>query len=232
MTLAVVLLLGAVVPPALTAPDAAAKWAESAAISPMTRAETLLFARDPAASLDALLTAEVPRVDPRRIRLELDAHVALGHLRLGADRADALEIHDGWGVHARRQRQRLEEASTKRGIVRFSMILFATCLAALGLTGARGLLRPHFESVVFAVVVVAAVVVVRTGSGILATLVALPGIASLALVHAAAATVRRTGVEVRGRMLATALVLIGGIGAFAAVVAQIGPQQILALLTG
>lgn len=235
MTAALLLLVatGAPVPPVLTEPDAAQDWARAAeSVDPMTRAETLLFAKDPSGALDVLLSADVPRTDPRRIRLELDAHVALGHEILGEARAAELEKHPGWGVHARRQAQWLSEATTKRFIVRIALILFAMCLAVLCLGGSRELLRLSLEPLVVLGALVVAAAIVKTGSAILATLLLLPGLATLALVHAAAAATRRTQATVRGRVLAAVLVVLGVSGAFAAVVAELGPHRILGLVAG
>ncbi len=230
------LLLGALAatggaPPALTAPDDAREWARAEGSAPaMTRAETLLFANDPTGALDVLLTAEVPRTDPRRLRLELDAVVDGGHERLAEARAAELLDHEGWGVHARRQMQWLEDATTQRAIVRVALIMFAMCLATLCLGGSRELLRPSVETLVFLAALVASALVIRTGSPVWATLLVLPSLATLALVHAAAAATRRTQATVRGRVLAAVLVTLGALGAFVALAAQLGPQGILGLV--
>lgn len=232
MTPLVFLLVAAPAPPVLTEPAPAREWARSDGIPPLTAVETLLFARDASGALDRLLETEVAKEDPRRIRLELDAFVERGNARLGADRADQLETFEGWGVHARVQRKRLEQISAKRTAVRIALILFSMCLAALALGGARELLRLSGETVVFAAAVVIGVVVVRSGSAPLAAILALPGAGTIALVHAAGAAARRTAPTVRGRLLMASLVVLGTAGVFFAIGAQIGPAHILALLSG
>jgi hypothetical protein len=225
------LLVLAAPPPALTDFEAARAWAQGADVPPMVAAETLLYAQDPGSALDRLLESPVGRDDPRRLRLELDAFVAKGHTRLGKDRAEELGVHDGWRVHALVQLERLEEMSDKRMWVRIALIMYALCLAALALGGARELLKVSVETLVFAGALLIAVVVVRSASDALAAVLALPGAGALALVHASAATVRRTAPTVRGRLLVGSLLVLGTAGVFFAIGAQIGLTHILALLS-
>ena len=181
-------------------------------------AEAELLSGDPNEALKILAGAGTT---PRRLRLEVDAHVALQD-REALPLLDALARHPGWWSHANHQRTQLQEASARQDRVRLGTILFALTLGLLILAGARELLVVRIETVVAGIVSAASLLLLsalsdprRTGAGVVV-------VGGLALVPAGTAAVRRTAAPPRVRALIAASMLLGFAGVLWAVATQIG----------
>ena len=108
---------------------------------------------------------------------------------------------------------------------------FALALAFLLLGGARELLRFSRESVVFAGLAAAAIMLARTRSPLAATAVGLFAVAALSLVHAAAASSRRIMPGPRGRVLIVLLIALGMCGAAVAVLSALELEVVVSALS-
>lgn len=214
-------------PPLLLDPAGALIAAkESSAEAPLWAAEAQLLAGDPKVALATLAGAGATA---RRLRLEVDARVALQD-RQALPLIEALAGHDGWEQHAARQRAAMEAKERRQQWVRLGSMLFALTLGLLILTGARELLALRIET---AVVGIGAALVLALVSQLSKPLMAVAGVACMAgvaLVHAGTAAVRRTAAPPRIRLMIAASMLLGFGGVCWAVGAQIGLGGILSLL--
>lgn len=224
--------------PVLLDPTGALSAAESLPPS-LTRAEVQLLAGDGAAALATLaeLASQAPgrpgpEADVRVLRLEVDAAVLLVDRARAEARLPALAARPGWGTHARVQAARLQQRTWGRWGLHAGLGCFAAALALLSMGGARELLRPGLEPVVFAAAVLLGVALARLASPILAVLLGLFGVACLALIHAASATLRRTEPGPRGRVLVAFLVLLGAGGALLASAGALAAEGLSWLLAG
>jgi hypothetical protein len=181
-------------------------------------AEAALLSGDPQRALKILAGAGST---PRRLRLEVDAHVALQD-REALTLLDALARHPEWTSHANHQRLQLEESAARQDRVRLGTILFALTLGLLILAGARELLVVRIETIVAGIVSATSLLLLSALSEALMTVAGVVVVAGLALVHAGTAAVRRTAAPPRIRALIAASMLLGFAGVLWAVAAQIG----------
>jgi hypothetical protein len=189
-------------------------------------AEAQLLSGDPRAALSTLAGAGTT---PRRLRLEVDAHVALND-RDALPLIDALARHSGWEPHAALQRARLEETWVRQDRVRLGTILFALTLGLLILTGARELLAVRIETIVAGIVGALVLLLLGALSEPLMSVGGVVVVAGLALVHAGTAAVRRTAAPPRVRAMIAASMVLGLAGVLWAVGLQIGLGGLFAVL--
>lgn len=220
-------------PPVSGDPEGVQAWAKSGAVSPRVAAEALLLTQDPQGALEQLHdSSDAAARHPQSLRLEVDAYRALGEFGRAERRLERLAEHRGWEGYAVKQGRRLKAERTRRRVIRIGLGLFALSLALLGWAGARELLRINRETVVLSAVLFGALMLSRSVSTGAELLVGLFGAATILLMHAAFAAVRRILPGVRGRLLFATLVLLGAGGVFVAQGAQLGWRLTLRMLGG
>lgn len=221
---------GGAPPPVLLDPAGARDWAARSGMDPGLRAaELLLLAGDAGAALaraegvgeDAAAGSAEQRA--RRLRILLDASVVLERDRQAEGYALALAQAPGWAKHATRQLQRLQARSFYRALGDAGAMTFAMAFGFLVLGGGRELLRAGRELLVAGAGLAGVVGLVSGSTHVLGTALVLCSAAVVTLIHAASAALRRLAPGTRGRFFLFALVALGGLGAFAAVLARLDP---------
>lgn len=202
--------------------------------APLRAAETLVLVGDAQTALEVLRRAKeggrAPHVEPRAIRIQIEALTTLRDERALRAAATRLGAHEAWQARADRARDDAERLRWHRLIERLGLSLFAFALAILGINGARALIAVRWPTVWMAVVSVGATTLVESTAPRLGSVVALVGGGLLVLTHAAAATVDRVRPDARGRLLACALVLTGAAGLVVGVGARLSAPGLFALL--
>ena len=207
-------------PPVLMAPEEAQKEATLARMSEAARAELLLLARDPSQALDFAGSAKNLE-DPRRLRLMADARVQLGHVTEAETLLTKLEKYPGWRKHVERQRSAMEAIGRARTTTRTGLALYALALGALALGGARELLRPYAPTAAMLALSAVALLVARLTWPPLGLAAGIAGLGATFIVHAGAATLSRLEPGPRGRLLVVVVVVLGAVGAWAALAASL-----------
>jgi hypothetical protein len=170
--------------------------------------------------------------EARKLRLEADAYVLEGDRAAAEERLATLEKIEGWHTHSGRQRAYLRTMAGRARIGDGGLLLYALSVAWMLLVGSRELLRLHKESVVFAIGSIIAVGALSIGSVVLANAMAIVCLAILALIHAAAASMRRLAPSPRWRLILLTFLILGSVGAIAAVVARLNFGLLLSAVFG
>ena len=154
----------------------------------------------------------------RILRLRILADRQMDRFTAVMNHVRELEKIEGWNAYAKNHRVGLTRDS--HGLA-FWEVLFALAMGIFLLGGGRELLRPHMESVILFGLLLGLVLL----SGVITSAYAGPGviigILSWALVHGAVATMSRTGVGFRGRLLLGVVLLAGVIGVVGATMSKI-----------
>ncbi|MBI2373152.1 MAG: hypothetical protein HYV07_04060 [Deltaproteobacteria bacterium] len=204
------------VPPVLLDPTSARGAALATPCEPLVDAETLILAGDPLGARERLRGA--PESD-RRLRLELDAAVALGDL-ISARRFAASLLEDpGWRAHALRQAGMIERVELRETFTRIGTAMFALSLMLLALGGLRELLKLRKESVSAFLAAGAASFLASFGGPGTPPTAPLVFVSWSFLAHAATAVAYRVEPGGRGRAVVLALVFTGMVGSTLAALA-------------
>lgn len=232
-----VLLAAADGPPVLSDPRGALAHASHIADEGrrLEAADLALEGHDPRLALALIepFQPATPEEEARKLRIEIDAYVALADTARAGERLDRLAQADGWAAHVARQRYHLKEGVTRRRIADGGLIIYALALAWLVLVGARELLRVYPETIGFGFASVLAVAAfVYGGSIVFANVCALVAMAMLALIHASAAAMRRLAPSPRWRLILLVFLILGALGAVATVLARVDPSLLLSSVFG
>jgi hypothetical protein len=228
------LVLGLIValePPVLTTPKAALEAARAAPA--LRKAEIELLAGDPRRALETLEhfdpSEDTAQVRARKLRLELDAAMSAGDVRLADTKISALEALPGWKGHARRQRARRAWQSLREDALRFGTLLFAFASSIILLGAARELLRIKKTTVVFALVVLLVLVLSRSAPPPYPNALGLLAVAMLALVHGTEGAMVRVRPSPKGRLFLITTLILGVVGATLGVLSRIDRETLGAL---
>lgn len=230
--LEVVSLLIAAGPPVLSDPRGALEYAATIAEQGrrLEAADLALAAKDPRLALKLVdpFQPVTPEENARKMRIEIDAYVALADTPRATERLDRLAAIEGWGAHEQRQRYYLSQGAARARIAEAGLIIYALALAWLVLVGSRELLRLYKETIAFAFASVLAVAAFSIGSSVVfANVCALIALAILALIHSAAAAMRRLAPSPRWRLILLTFLILGSLGAVATVLARMDPGVLL-----
>jgi hypothetical protein len=230
-------LLMAAGPPVLTDPRGALEHAAHIAENGrrLEAADIALQAGDPRLALSLIEPFQPANKDEeaRKLRVEVDAYVAIADHARATERLDRLAKHDGWVTHGQRQRYYLNMGRTRGRIADAGLLVYALALGWLVLVGSRELLRVYKETLVFAAVSVVAVALFAvSGAAVFSNVAALAAIGVLALVHASAAAMRRLAPSPRWRLILLVFLILGSLGAVATVIARMDLDLLLSAVFG
>lgn len=197
------------------------------------RAEAWLLVGRPERALRLLEEegAAWPAVTRRRLVAE-----ALVDLERGIEAREAIdrlaEEAPGFETHARWLGAKLTLESRRGLLVRIGLGLYAGVLGLLVLGGAPELLRPRAPLAMAAAGVLAAAGASAALAPRVTLVIALSGVGMAALVHAAGACRARGDRGPRTRALLVVLVALGALGQTVAILARLGPAQVIGRAIG